>query len=78
MACKATGLDTIVLAGGVAANSHLRCALETLCKKKGYKLYMPPRSLCGDNAAMIAAQGYYEYLAGVRGDTSLNARATGK
>ncbi len=78
MASKITGLKNIVLAGGVAANSHLRAALEELCRKKGLKLYMPPRSLCGDNAAMIAAQGYYEYLAGVRGDTALNAKATGK
>lgn len=78
MACEATGLRDIVLAGGVAANSHLRSALEELCKRKGMRLYMPPRSLCGDNAAMIAAQGYYEYLAGVLADTSLNAKATGK
>lgn len=73
-----TGLSDIVVAGGVAANSHLRAALEELCKKKRLNLYLPPRSLCGDNGAMIAAQGYYEYLAGVRGDSSLNAKATGK
>ncbi len=78
MACESTGLGDIVLAGGVAANSHLRTALEDLCRKKHLRLYMPPRSLCGDNAAMIAAQGYYEYLAGVRADTSLNPKATGK
>lgn len=78
MACEATGLRDIVLAGGVAANSHLRSALEEMCKKKHMRLYMPPRSLCGDNAAMIAAQGYYEHLAGVLADTSLNAKATGK
>lgn len=77
-AAEQTGLSSIVLAGGVAANSHLRDALEELCKKKRLKLYMPPRSLCGDNGAMIAAQGYYEYLSGVRGDSSLNAKATGK
>jgi len=78
MAANRTGLSNIVLAGGVAANSHLREALEKLCTKKKYKLCLPPRSLCGDNAAMIAAQGYYEYLAGVRADTALNAKATGK
>lgn len=78
MAAEQTGLRDIVLAGGVAANSHLRAALEELCQKKRYNLYLPPRSLCGDNAAMIAAQGYYEYLAGVRAGTDLNARATGK
>jgi len=78
MAAEQTGLRDIVLAGGVAANSHLRAALEELCKKKRYDLYLPPKSLCGDNAAMIAAQGYFEYLAGVRAGTDLNARATGK
>lgn len=78
MACDATGLRDIVTAGGVAANSHLRGALEDFCNKRKLKLYLPPRSLCGDNAAMIAAQGYYEYLTGTRADTSLNAKATGK
>lgn len=78
MAVDATGMQSIVIAGGVAANSHLRAALEELCSKRRLQFYMPPRSLCGDNAAMIAAQGYYEYLAGVRADTSLNAKATGK
>lgn len=78
MACSATGMSNIVVAGGVAANSHLRAAIEALVQKRGAKVYMPPRELCGDNAAMIAAQGYFEYLKGVRADTSLNARATGK
>ena len=63
------------LAGGVAANSHLRAALEKMCKKKGIQLCMPDRSLCGDNAAMIAAAGYYAYRKGVFADTSLNASA---
>jgi len=76
MACEQAGLSEIVLAGGVAANSHLREALEVMCKKKKYKLYMPPRSLCGDNAAMIAAQGYFEYLAGHTAKMDLNAYAT--
>lgn len=78
MAMDVTGMNALVMAGGVAANSHLRSALEDLASRRRIKLYMPPRSLCGDNAAMIAAQGYYEYLDGVRADTSLNARATGK
>ena len=73
-----TGLDRIVIAGGVAANSHLRAGLENFCSKRGLRFYMPPRSLCGDNGAMIAAQGYYEFLAGVRADTSLNAFASGR
>ena len=78
MACDATGMRDIVIAGGVAANSHLRTALEDFAKKRRAKIYMPPPSLCGDNAAMIAAQGHFEYLKGVRADTSLNAKATGK
>ncbi|MCI8387819.1 MAG: tRNA (adenosine(37)-N6)-threonylcarbamoyltransferase complex transferase subunit TsaD [Clostridiales bacterium] len=78
MAYEATGLDKIVIAGGVSANSHLRAALEEFCNKRQIHFYMPPLSLCGDNAAMIAAQGYYEYLAGVRGDSALNAKASGQ
>ncbi len=66
----------IVLAGGVAANSHLRAAVNETAEKFGAKLYLPPLKLCGDNAAMIASQGYFEYLAGVRGGTDLNAFAT--
>lgn len=66
----------IVLAGGVAANSHLRRAVGETAEKHGAKLYLPPLSLCGDNAAMIASQGYFEYLDGVRGGTDLNAFAT--
>ena len=73
-----TGADKLVLAGGVAANSHLRRALDEMCRARGAGFYAPPTSLCGDNAAMIGAQAYYEYLAGARADTSLNARATGE
>lgn len=70
------GAMNIVLAGGVAANSHLRRAVSETAEKFGAKLYLPPLKLCGDNAAMIASQGYFEYLKGVRGDTNLNAFAT--
>lgn len=70
------GSCNIVLAGGVAANSHLRASVEETAEKFGAKLFLPPLKLCGDNAAMIASQGYYEYLAGVRGGTDLNAFAT--
>ncbi len=73
-----SGLRKIVIAGGVAANSHLRDALEELSKENNFEYYMPPHSLCGDNAVMIAAQGYYEYLDGVFAGTDLNAKATGK
>ncbi len=66
----------IVLAGGVAANSHLRQAVAETAGKYGAKLYLPPLKLCGDNAAMIASQGYFEYKKGVLGGTDLNAYAT--
>ena len=66
----------IVLAGGVAANSHLRKAVGETADKFGAKLFLPPLKLCGDNAAMIAAQGYFEYKKGVLGGTDLNAFAT--
>jgi N6-L-threonylcarbamoyladenine synthase len=75
LALEKSGMKTLVLAGGVAANSHLRASLEKMCKKKGIQLCMPDRSLCGDNAAMIAAAGYYAYRKGVFADTSLNASA---
>ena len=65
-----------MVAGGVSANSGLRSALEAACKKHGYELYLPKLSLCGDNAAMIGSQAYYEYLAGVRADLSLNGVAS--
>ena len=70
-----TGHKTVVLAGGVAANSHLRRELEETCKRHGARLVTPPISLCGDNGAMVAAAGYFEYLEGKRADTSLNASA---
>ena len=75
MAIDSTGTKTLVLAGGVAANSHLRAALEQLCKKKKVKFITPPLNLCGDNAAMVAAAGYFEFLNGNFADTSLNASA---
>ncbi len=65
----------LVMAGGVAANSHLRARLAEVCKKAERTLFIPPISLCGDNGAMIAAQGYYEYKAGNIADSSLNASA---
>ena len=68
-----THTDTLVLAGGVAANSHLRAALDKMCRRKKIRFCVPPRSLCGDNAAMIGAQAYYEFLAGTRAGTELNA-----
>ncbi len=66
----------LVLAGGVAANSHIRKTAEEVCKKCDCKLYLPPFSLCGDNGAMIAAQAYYNFKAGIVSDEKLNASAT--
>ncbi len=65
----------LVLSGGVAANSHLRGRLEQLAKEKGVPLHIPPLPLCGDNGAMVAAQGCYEYLEGHLSGAALNARA---
>ncbi len=75
-AAKDIGAKKIVLAGGVSANSRLRRVMQDACDKKGIKLYMPELKYCGDNAAMIASQGYYEYLAGKRADLTLNATAS--
>ncbi len=75
-AIRKTGLDKVVLAGGVAANSHIRAAAERVAEKCGAKLYLPPLSLCGDNGAMIGAQAYYNLKAGIVADESLNAYAT--
>ncbi len=70
------GADTIVLAGGVSANSGLRAGMEAACAQRGYRLYAPPLSLCGDNGAMVAAQGYYELLSGHTAGMELNAIAS--
>ena len=75
-AAEQTGDRVIVLAGGVSANSGLRSQMERECAARGFTLYAPPLSLCGDNAAMVGAQGYYEHLAGHVAATDLNACAT--
>ena len=63
------------VSGGVAANSHLRARLKEVTKKLGRSLFIPPISLCGDNAAMIAAAAYYNLQKGILADSSLNASA---
>ena len=68
------GLD-LAVCGGVAANSHLRKRLGEVAEKYKISLHIPPISLCGDNGAMIGAQGYFEYMAGNLADCSLNASA---
>lgn len=75
-ALKETGYRKLAVAGGVAANSRIRKDLQTAAQKLDAELYMPPLSLCGDNAAMIGAQGYYEYMASHVADMGLNAYAT--
>lgn len=66
----------LVIAGGVSANSLLRRTLAEECKKRGWEMYMPEKSLCGDNAAMVGSQGYYEFVSGNVAGTDLNAFAT--
>ena len=66
----------LVIAGGVSANSLLRRTLAEECKKRDWEMYMPEKSLCGDNAAMVGSQGYYEFLSGNIAGTDLNAFAT--
>lgn len=75
-ALRQTGYRKLAVAGGVAANSRIRHDLLEAAKELDAQVYMPPLSLCGDNAAMIGAQGYFEYLAGNIADMSLNAYAT--
>lgn len=75
-AAKEYGCSTLALAGGVAANSGLRTMLEQRAHYNGMKVYIPPVQLCGDNAAMIGCQAYYEYQAGHTAGADLNAYAT--
>ncbi len=70
------GYNKIAVAGGVAANSRIRADLTAACEKAGAKLWLPPLALCGDNAAMVGCQGYYEYLAGHTAGWDLNAKAS--
>ena len=76
MALKQTDRKVLAVAGGVAANSRIRGDLAKLSERMGVQLCMPPLKLCGDNAAMIGAQGYYEYLTGNVAGMDLNAYAT--
>ncbi len=75
-AVTALGYDRIVVAGGVAANKRIRADFEAAAKAAGKQLFIPPLSLCGDNAAMIGCQGYYELISGVTAGSDLNAYAT--
>jgi len=75
-AAKKHGYNQIVVAGGVSANSELRRRLKEECEKKNFKLFYPSLKYCGDNAAMVGVQAFYEFEAGKRADSSLNAYAT--
>lgn len=76
LAAENLGYKTIALAGGVSANSELRSRMEAECKKRGFKFYRPSLKFCGDNAAMVGVQGYYEFLSGNTAGSDLNAIAT--
>ena len=66
-------MDKFAIAGGVASNQTLRSAMEKMCQEKGVQFYHPSPILCTDNAAMIGAAAYYEYMAGRRDGWDLNA-----
>ena len=72
-AVKDYGIPKLALAGGVASNSALREAMKAACEKEGVSSYYPSPILCTDNAAMIGAAAYYEYINGVRSGLDLNA-----
>lgn len=75
-AAELTGMNKIVIAGGVSANSELRERMEKECAERGYSLYYPEKKYCGDNAAMVGAQAIHEYEAGHISGADLNAQAT--
>lgn len=72
-AIKMYNLDKIAIAGGVSRNSYIRNAFDNLAEEYKIKVYYPEPILCTDNAAMIAASGYYNYINGKRADLKLNA-----
>ena len=76
LALQQTGHKQLIIAGGVAANTRVRAELTAVAERCGATLFAPPLSLCGDNGAMIGAQGYYEYLTGHTAGSDLNAYAT--
>lgn len=76
MAAEELGYQKLVIAGGVAANSVIRKNFTEAAEEKGLELYIPPLRLCGDNAAMIGSQAFYEYLAGHTAGSDLNAYAS--
>ena len=75
-AVKELGYKRLAVAGGVAANSRIRKDFRDAAEREHVDLFTPPLKLCGDNGAMVGAQGYYEYLAGTRAGSDLNAYAS--
>ena len=75
MACDKVGAKTILLGGGVAANTVLRNELEKMAQRTGRKLLVAPKKYCTDNAVMIASLAYYKYKANLFADMSLEAKA---
>ncbi len=75
-ALKASGQKKLVVAGGVSANSGLRQKLMEAAEQNGFELYLPELRWCGDNAAMIGSQAYYEYKAGNTAGAELNGYAS--
>lgn len=75
-AARDNGFKTICLAGGVSANSELRRRMKEECDKEGITLFYPELKYCGDNAAMVGVQGYFEFLSGNTAGANLNAAAT--
>ena len=73
LAAQNLGAQKIALAGGVACNTGLRAGMREACEEKGYQLFHPEPIFCTDNAAMIGAAGYYDYIAGIRDGLDLNA-----
>ena len=76
LAAADTGAKQVCLAGGVAANGRLRQLVNDGAQKLGAKVYLPELKFCGDNGAMIAAQGYYQYMAGHTAGLELNGLPT--
>lgn len=74
-AVRELGYRKLAVAGGVAANSRIRGDFQAACEVEGVSLYIPPLRLCGDNAAMIGCQAYYEYQNGAAAGSDLNAWA---
>ena len=75
-AARMRGYGRVAVAGGVAANSRIRADLTAACRESGDRLFLPELKYCGDNAAMIGCQGFYEFQAGHTAGLELNAYAT--